>query len=237
MEGIVKRSFNLNLNVMKVIGLYPLDKYPRFYKLYAYFMYSLAVIPASVLGFLEIFFKEDNSEESYDDPASFVIILLSPKLFSILANGYNIRKCIHYFDVELVTTFNDENLEIINNCVMICRRNSTVFFAGCVLSIVGWVAKLFFREDMHQLPLDVWFPLKSQNTPLYYCLYFSLVLGRYIHQDSFNFFKHFLRIFSSCLRWTCLCSNWSFNCRLDLSSYGTAWGSQRKSATSRRSCR
>jgi hypothetical protein len=207
MEGIVKRSFNLNLNVMKVIGLYPLDKYPRFYKLYAYFMYSLAVIPASVLGFLEIFFKEDNSEESYDDPASFVIILLSPKLFSILANGYNIRKCIHYFDVELVTTFNDEHLEIINNCVMICRRNSTVFFAGCVLSIVGWVAKLFFREDMHQLPLDVWFPLKSQNTPLYYCLYFSLVLGRYIHQDSFNFFKHFLRIFSSCLRWTCLCSN------------------------------
>jgi hypothetical protein len=177
MEGIVKRSFNLNLNVMKVIGLYPLDKYPRFYKLYAYFMYSLAVIPASVLGFLEIFFKEDNSEESYDDPASFVIILLSPKLFSILANGYNIRKCIHYFDVELVTIFNDENLEIINNCVMICRRNSTVFFAGCVLSIVGWVAKLFFREDMHQLPLDVWFPLKSQNTPLYYCLYFSLVLG------------------------------------------------------------
>jgi hypothetical protein len=117
MEGIVKRSFNLNLNVMKVIGLYPLDKYPRFYKLYAYFMYSLAVIPASVLGFLEIFFKEDNSEESYDDPASFVIILLSPKLFSILANGYNIRKCIHYFDVELLTTFNDENLEIINNCV------------------------------------------------------------------------------------------------------------------------
>jgi hypothetical protein len=177
MESIVKNSFTLNLSVMKVIGFYPSYRYPRLYQLYAYIIYTFTMIPASLLGILQLFFKETTDGVRYDDLISVVMVFIAPKLLSVVINGHNIQKCIHYFDDEFIRRVNDEHTEIIDNCVTICRRNSIVFFSGCVVSIFSWFTKLFLRENIYQLPLDVWFPFESEHMLFYYSLYFSLVLG------------------------------------------------------------
>jgi hypothetical protein len=176
MENIITSSFSLNLSVMKVIGLYPLKRHPYLYKLLAFVIYTFAMIPATVLGFLQLFFKEDMKKVRHDDLAPFVVIFLSPKLLSIVTSGHRIEKCLQFLDVEFFTVVDSQHIKIINNCVKICRRNSVIFFSGCVVSVFGWTVKMFFREDIHQLPLDVWYPFEIRNT-LYYVLYVSLVLG------------------------------------------------------------
>jgi hypothetical protein len=175
MENYVKKSFALNITVLKIVGVYPSNKCTNLSKLVAYMLYSFAMLPAVVLGFIQLFC---NTNFLYNDLVAVALFFLSPKLWLIVKNGHKIKRCIHYFDNEFVATVNNGHDEIIDKCVKICRRNSLVFFISCNISALIWFNKLFFREHISELPLDVWNPFKINHKPVfYYCLYVSLALG------------------------------------------------------------
>jgi hypothetical protein len=102
------------------------------------------------------------------------------KLFPFVLNGDNIKKCIHYFDASHYTVLKRKHQKIIEECVHNCQRNSRVFFLGCIAGVTGFIGQVLFREDVHQLPINVWMPQSIEKLPiLYYCIYFLLVMGKY----------------------------------------------------------
>ncbi|CAH1374448.1 unnamed protein product [Tenebrio molitor] len=106
------------------------------------------------------------------------MFFLSPKLWFVVKNGDKVKRCIHYFDNELVTSMNEGHDKIIDKWVKSCRRNSLVYFISCNICSSAWFIKSFFREDISELPLDVWNPFKENDRSIfYYSLYVSLSLG------------------------------------------------------------
>jgi hypothetical protein len=183
MENSIKKSFALNIIVLKMVGVYPPNKYTNLFRLFSYMLYTFAILPTIVFGFIQLFC---NINFLYNDLAGVSVLFLSPKFWLIVRNGHKIKKCIHYFDNEFVTTMNDGHDEIIDKCVKICRRNSLVFFVSLSICAAAWFIKLFLREDISELPLDVWNPFNVNDRSIaYYSLYVSLALGTYI---SFTFY-------------------------------------------------
>ena len=178
MKGVVETSFKLNLTVMKILGLYPFENYPHLYKIYAPTVYAFAMLPGSILGFIQLFFKRDTDGVKYDDLISMVVIFQAPKFLSVVVNGSNIRKCINYFDEYIFVKQSAKHENIVENCVSVCRRNSNVFFFGCVASIFSWCGQLYFRGKNDDLPVNVWMPLSLKQEPVFNkFLYFNLVIG------------------------------------------------------------
>ncbi|XP_044258351.1 odorant receptor 33b-like [Tribolium madens] len=179
MKGIVRNSFTLNLTVMKLMGTYPLENYPRLYKVFGYFLYIFSMIPGSIFGFIHLFFKGGITDVGYKDLFSVVVVVfLSPKLFSLVIAAENIKKCIIYLDEGYFIIRNQNQEKIITECVQICRRNSIFFLGGCATCFISWTATLIYQGDMKQLPLLTWLPFNSQDYPLlHYVLYFSYYFG------------------------------------------------------------
>jgi hypothetical protein len=175
MENNIKKSFALNITVLKIVGVYPSNKYTNLFKLFSYTLYNFVMLPTIVFGFIQLFC---NINIFFNDLAGIATFLLSPKLWLIVKNGHKIKKCICYFHNEFVTTVNDGHDEIIDKCVKICRRNSLVFFISCIICTLAWFIKLFFRENISELPIEVWNPFEvNDRSMLYYGLYVNLVLG------------------------------------------------------------
>jgi hypothetical protein len=201
MENNIKKSFALNITVLKIVGVYPPNNYTHLLRLFAYMLYTFAMLPTIVLGFIQLFC---NINFLFNDLLAVAMFFLSPKLWLIVKNGHKIKRCIHYFDNEFVTTVNDGHDEIIDKCVKICRRNSLVFFISCNICSAVWFIQLFFREDISELPLKVWNPFKVNDRSIfYYCLYVSLASGIFR-----SFFRYLLKhIFRSLLPRISFCSH------------------------------
>jgi hypothetical protein len=177
MENNIKKSFALNIIVLKIAGVYRSTKYTHLFKLFSYMLYAFAMLPTIVFGFIQLFC---NINFLHNDLAGVVIFFQSPKIWLIVKNGHKIKRCIHYFDNELVTSVNDGHDEIIDKCDKICRRNSLVYFISCNICALSWFIQLFLREDISELPLDVWNPFEvNDRSMFYYSLYVSLVLGMF----------------------------------------------------------
>jgi hypothetical protein len=181
MEEVVRQSFTLNLTIMKIIGLYPPRRYSRIYKVYAYTLYVTAMMPPTIFGILHFMFSEDSKTAIYYSDFIMVgMMVYALKLFPFVLNGDNIKKCIHYFDASHYSVLKRKHQKIIEECVHNCQRNSRVFFLGCIAGVTGFIGQVLFREDVHQLPINVWMPQSIEKLPiLYYCIYFLLVMGKY----------------------------------------------------------
>jgi hypothetical protein len=179
MKEVIQKSFHLNLTVMKIIGLYSSSKYPRIYKMYAYVIYVLAMMPSTIFGLFHFILSEDNSAINYSDFVMVGMIFYAPKLLPFVINGEKIKKCIHYFDASHYTVRRPEHKNIIEECVHSCQRNSRVFFVGCIAGLIGFICQIFIRENIHQLPLNIWLPPSIEKNPIfYYSFYFLLVMGK-----------------------------------------------------------
>jgi hypothetical protein len=193
MENNIKKSFALNITVFKIVGVYRSNKYTHLLKLFSYMLYTFTMLPTIIFGFIQLFC---NSNFLYNDLVGIVMFFLSPKLFFVVKNGDKVKRCIHYFDNKLVTSMNDGHDEIIDKCVKSCRRNSLVYFISCNICSSAWFIKSFFREDISELPLDVWNPFKENDRSIfYYSLYVSLSLGIHISFIFYVFVKTNFQVF------------------------------------------
>ncbi|RZB38719.1 7tm 6 and/or Iso dh domain containing protein, partial [Asbolus verrucosus] len=160
---------------MRIVGLYPPEKNSRLFKVYAYILYFIALTPTSVLGFLDIYLKEDVDvvEMSYSALISIQMAFFTMKLSPFIRNGNKIKKCINYFESPNFDLFNKEHKKIIEESVDVCRRNSVVFLGGVIVSFCFWSVTPFWRAN--NLPLDVWVPFDPFASVINYCIVYSVL--------------------------------------------------------------
>ncbi|XP_063912024.1 odorant receptor 94a-like [Zophobas morio] len=176
MEKVAAYSFSLNIRVMKVIGLYPSNSHQSLHKIYAHVIYILAMIPATTLGLLHFVFTEDITNFTYNDFIMVAMVFYTFKFLPFVKNSAQIKNCIHYFDDPFYTVVQEKHREIVEECVDVCRRNSKVFFVGCIAGLTGFIGQAVL--NLEQLPLNVWIPKFVKERALcYHIVHFLVMLG------------------------------------------------------------
>ncbi|RZC35751.1 7tm 6 domain containing protein, partial [Asbolus verrucosus] len=179
MKSLVKRSFGVNLYVMKYVCMYPPEKPTRLFKLGAYIMYLLLTVPVPVLGSLYFFLEEDIPLDRVGDNA-FALAQATVCVFKFapfIINGDQIKKCIHYFESPLPIVFNDKQRNMVKASSNICRRNSRVFFILLICGYTLWSCRPFLLTE-YRFPIDLWLPLNPlKKMTFFYSIYLYIVLA------------------------------------------------------------
>ncbi|RZC42959.1 7tm 6 domain containing protein, partial [Asbolus verrucosus] len=179
MEGVIQRSFSINLRVMKACYLYPPLQHKCLYKMAAYLMHLCFVMLVPTLGILHLLLEDNLDMERVNYNAAFLAqtTCFTTKLLPFIRDGQRIRKCIDYFDSSLFTVTRQKQKTIIDNCIKVCRRNTFIFLVCAGGAVGSWATKPFFWEG-HKLPVDVWLPFNtSEKLIIYYPVYFIIAIG------------------------------------------------------------
>ena len=164
MKRLADLSFSLNITVLKVIGIYPLDNYKLLHKVYAYVIYVVSMVPVSIFCLLHFTCASDLTDFKNNDFVMIAVIFYTIKFFPCLLNRNKIKQCIHYFD-RFDYSLADHK-KIIDECVSTCQRNSKIFFMGCVAAVTGLAGQTLMNLD--ELSLDIWLPKFVREKPLYF---------------------------------------------------------------------
>ncbi|RZB39022.1 hypothetical protein BDFB_013831, partial [Asbolus verrucosus] len=138
--SLVKRSFGVNLYVLKYFCMYPPEKPTRLYKVGAFIMFLLLTVPVPVLSSLYFLLEEDIPLERVGDNAFSLAqsMVCFFKFMPFIINGDQIKKCIHYFESPLPIVFNDKQRSIVKTSSNICRRNSRAFLILFICAHILW---------------------------------------------------------------------------------------------------
>ncbi|XP_063906963.1 uncharacterized protein LOC135125348 [Zophobas morio] len=94
------------------------------------------------------------------------------KLLPFLQNSEKIKGCINFFGQKNFAPKTHHEKNITDECIWICRRNSTVYFYGVLLVILGWNFPVLFVKGRN-LPLRLWLPYDPSSATVNY--YFTFV--------------------------------------------------------------
>ena len=94
------------------------------------------------------------------------IIFYTIKFFPCLKKRKKIKYCIHYFDDFDYSGEKSDYKEILDECVSTCRRNSKIFFLGCVGAIIGLIGQTLM--NLNELPINIWLPKFVIEKPVYF---------------------------------------------------------------------
>ncbi|KAJ3666976.1 hypothetical protein Zmor_002390 [Zophobas morio] len=172
MERVADYSFTLNISVLKFLGFYPVKSYKVLHKVYACILYTLVMIPVAIFIVLHFVFAEDRTDFKHNDFVMVAMLLYVCKFFPWLLQSNKFKHCIHYFD-QLYDAVKEHEKHV-EDCSAVCRRNSKIFFVGCVSAIFGFVGQACVNSD--ELPLNVWVPTVIRQKPLYYGFIYVLCL-------------------------------------------------------------
>ncbi|RZC36662.1 7tm 6 domain containing protein, partial [Asbolus verrucosus] len=164
---------------MAFLCLYSPEKHNRFYKTQAYIFYCVFIILVPLLAILYLLLEEEIDIVEINYNAAFLsqTTCFITKLLPFVTNIDQIRKCIHYFGDPNFKAHNDGEKKIIDDCVRICRRNSTAFLIGVTGGVFIWDIKPLFGKD-YALPIEVWLPFNPKGElKTYYCVYLFLALA------------------------------------------------------------
>ncbi|XP_063912012.1 odorant receptor Or1-like [Zophobas morio] len=179
MSGLIQQSFKINLKVMQFCHLYPPEKQQLFFKLRAHVMHVVFVMAVPTLGTVYLLTEKNLNMERVNYNAGFLAqtACFITKLLPFITNGQRIKRLIDYFDHNSVSVINEEQRDIVNKCVEVCRRNTFIFLV-CVTGGVGsWAAKPLFWNGRN-LPVDVWLPFDWRTNNLVYgVVYFFVTIG------------------------------------------------------------
>ncbi|RZB40583.1 7tm 6 domain containing protein [Asbolus verrucosus] len=179
MENIIEQSFNINLNIMRALGLYRPEKTKSFNKVRAYFVYIffIILIPFSTLLSFPLGEKLDVTQINFNAAFLAESLCFIMKLLPFIRKERKIRKCIQYFGDHSFTPSSKEQKIIIDDCIRVCRRNSIVLVFSVTFAAACWVIRPLLMPD-HALPLEVWLPFDIKaDLKIYYFVYIYLVIG------------------------------------------------------------
>lgn len=182
MSNIIKKSFGINLTVLRVLSLYSYKttESTRCDKLVSWTMYILFCLHIPILGILYYLLEENIDMQNLGD-STFIVAQLScflGKLVPFITKKDQITKCIYHLESSIFEPLRDKHMNIIDKNSNICTRNSTVYLTsvGCSLFILS--IKPLFLEP-YKLPVDIWFPFElTKNSKGFWCLYIYVILGK-----------------------------------------------------------
>ncbi|KAJ3658567.1 hypothetical protein Zmor_010300 [Zophobas morio] len=94
------------------------------------------------------------------------------KILPFLRYGEKIKRCINFFGHEDFAHKDYEERKITNECIRICRRNSTAYFYGIIATELVWNVPVLISKE-RKLPMYPWLPYDPLSTSLVY--YVTLV--------------------------------------------------------------
>ncbi|RZB40845.1 7tm 6 domain containing protein, partial [Asbolus verrucosus] len=176
MRDIIAQSFSINLNVMRILGLYPPETYKYLYKVCSYITYSIFVVLVSLLAILYVIFDEQHDILQLNLTGIYLAETVSfiTKLLPFIRNGSRIKKCINYFGAPYFLPYLNKHKEIIDKCNNICRRNSMAYFTGVLLGEITWNIKPLLMKG-NRFPIGIWLPFDAAaDTRIYWTTYIFL---------------------------------------------------------------
>ena len=156
------------------MGLYSYGKSSMFLKVRAYTLYLVLL----VLTTISIIMKTLTSRSPNNMEMNAMLIYISDctsicfKLLPFLQNSENIKRCINFFEEKDFAPKTDHENKIIDECIRVCHRNSTLYFYSALMAVIGWNIPAFFAKG-RKLPLRLWLPYDPSSTTMDY--YFTLV--------------------------------------------------------------
>nr|XP_015840912.1 PREDICTED: odorant receptor Or1-like isoform X3 [Tribolium castaneum] len=178
MEGLVKKSFRVNLLVMQILGFYPPQKYKILYKTYAYVVYCAFTILIPVLAALNLLLGEDVDLEQISDNAFLVCQTgcFIIKFLPFVNNVAKIRNSLFMIECPLFHIYTKSQEYIIDECVATCRRNCRLFLTFCIITLINWSISPFFLPG-NALPVEIWSPFEHKASRKFYFWSFVYVVA------------------------------------------------------------
>jgi hypothetical protein len=179
MQSVIHESFRINLRILQILGLYPSENDTIWKKVQAYILYVLSIFPIPSFGGLYLLLENEIDVERLFDNA-FILAGMTgyiTKLLPFIRNGRKLKICIDSFESPLFAAQNNEERDIIDECIQVCKRNSRVFFTVVIGATSAWATKPFFWKH-YDLPIDIWLPFYFKPGSLLNCfIYLFLVAG------------------------------------------------------------
>jgi hypothetical protein len=180
MEDVVKRSFYINLKVLRILGLYVPDKSTYLYKLYGCVLLICSLVPDPLFGFIYLARSKESDIMMQAGFNLFLLVAMAcfvPKLLPFIVNSGKMKRCIHYMETSIIINLNSEQKKIVDDCIRISRRNSIFFFVCVTLDSTTWTSRSLFLQN-GELPMEVWLPFDpTKNRVVFYFTYFLTALG------------------------------------------------------------
>lgn len=170
------RCFSINIRIMSLLCLYDSKKIHFIKTLKACCLVTLFGISIPFFGSLFFLFNSNLTEEQINNDAFLVVQMACQfgKLLICVLKMTKIKECMFYFDSTQNYGLKRRQVEIIDNCVKICRRN-TLIFMGCIISgNIFWVSRPFMMGSTMTLPVDIWLPIDINNSKVFSFVYVFL---------------------------------------------------------------
>ncbi|RZC40935.1 7tm 6 domain containing protein, partial [Asbolus verrucosus] len=169
------------LRIMRILGLYPLQRHKKLYTLYAYVVYCFLTVPVPTLATVYLFTAENVTLAQISDNA-FLICQLGcfiAKFLPFMRNADKIRRSIYMLESPIFLNCTKKQEAILNEHIRICRRNAWLNLILVSFSVGSWAIAPFVRnKNTYQLPLHVWLPYNAtSNAKTYFTTYFCVIAG------------------------------------------------------------
>ncbi|KAJ3658571.1 hypothetical protein Zmor_010304 [Zophobas morio] len=176
MANIIEKSFSLNLKVLNFLGLYSFGESSVVLKIRAFILYFVFLVLVTILTFINTVTEKSSNNMETNAMVSFLAetVSFSFKLVPFLLKSERIRECINFFGEDCFAPKTDQERKIIEECVWVCRRNSTVYFYVILVTHICWNFPVLFVKG-RQLPLSLWLPYDSSATALNYYFTFTYI--------------------------------------------------------------
>ncbi|KAJ3658558.1 hypothetical protein Zmor_010291 [Zophobas morio] len=169
MSNIIKESFNIDLNVLSIFGLYITGNNSAFFKVRAYALYFFLLVMGTILILTNLILKNNISGMQMNLMVTYVVETMSIwfKVLPFIRNGERIKKCIDFFGQSDFAPRDTQEQEIIDECVAICRRNCTAYFCGIIITVILWNVPVYFGKEK-TFPVQLWLPYDPISSSLIY---------------------------------------------------------------------
>lgn len=185
MKTIIQQSFSLSFKVMKFLKMYP-DPHESCFKITQSFLtYFCCVVLIPALAIIHLIFEETDVQNiNYNAMFLTQSVCFIVKILPFIISNSELRKCINFFDDQQFAPISLRDERVINNCVLICKRNTKIFLNVLILSLITWLIKPLLLKG-YRTPFDLWLPMIETDMfaeiSLTYCfIYFITSVGMYL---------------------------------------------------------
>ncbi|XP_023030097.2 odorant receptor Or1 [Leptinotarsa decemlineata] len=182
-HSIIEGSLRYNLLIMKTVGIYPYNDWPKIFKIYANFFYLIFTIPTPILILVNFILMEEKTLERICDSAFLGAQLgtLLVKLWPFKSNPEAIKRTVKALNQEIFNSYRQDQECIVKSAI----KEYNFIFLGVIsasgVSFVTWFGKIFFYEEK-RFPLEIWLPFDAfEDTRIYVgvlvYLFFCVLIG------------------------------------------------------------
>lgn len=178
MENFIEKSFYIHVKIMRLVGLYPPDKFSYFFSAKSYIMYLVCIVLVTILMFLFVLLDNnlDASQLNYTLIYQGETASMAFKLLPFITKGYAIKECINFFGDKFFVPKSKHEKLITADAIKNSRIIVKMYLVGVFFGVYCWIFKPFLGGRPYRLPLDVWLPYKTSNNFVFTTTYIFLAI-------------------------------------------------------------